>query len=233
MRSDMAGAAAVLLIAAWAGQAQAGDKPDLSGRYWSTPGHGATAFSEPPPLKGAYARIYAERLESRRVGRPIGDPTAGCAGGGFPRVMNVPYPTEILETPDQMIWLWEGGDRVRRVYRPSQKGLEVLPPLYSGVAVGQWEGEVFVIRSERFVDWTILDPSGVPHSAAMRTTERISVVDGKNLVNEVTIEDPVAFTRPWTLRFNMRNDPTIAMMEYSCEENNRNKPNAKGETTSK
>ena len=41
-----------------------------------------------------------------------------------------------------MLWLWEGGDRVRRVYRPGRKGLETLPPLYSGVAVGQWEGEV-------------------------------------------------------------------------------------------
>jgi len=232
MRSVMI-KALLLLALAGAGHAQAGDKPSLAGRYWSTPGHGATAFSEPPPLKGDYARIYAERLESRRLGRPTGDPTAGCSGGGFPRVLNVPYPTEILETPEQMIWLWEGGDRVRRVYRPDQKGLEVLPPLYSGVAVGQWEGDVFVIRSERFVDWTILDVSGIPHSGEMRTTERISFVNGKDLVSEITIEDPVAYTRPWTLKFNLRNDPSIKMMEYSCEENNRNKPNAKGETTSK
>ncbi|WP_374654021.1 hypothetical protein [Phenylobacterium sp.] len=223
---------AVLLLAGSA-EAWAAERPSLAGRYWSTPGHGATAFSEPPPLRDEYARTYAARLESRRVGRPIGDPTAGCAGGGFPRVLNVPYPTEILETPDQMLWLWEGGDRVRRVYRPGRKGLETLPPLYSGVAVGQWEGEVFVIRSERFVDWTILDPTGVPHSAQMRTTERISVAANGDLVDEVTIDDPVAFTRPWTLRFNLRKDPTIRMMEYSCEENNRNKPNAQGETTSK
>ncbi len=219
-RSAMTAVIAVLgVVAVQAGEASSNT---LAGRYFAKVGFGKEAYEKLPALKGEYAKVYAERLESRRSGKVIGDPTAGCSGGGFPRIMAVPYATEILDTPEMMIWLWEGGDRVRRVYKADRKDLKSMPPLYSGLPVGWWEGDTFVIQSEGFVEDTLLHPTGVPHSKKLRTTERLRFIEGTDLLENVTtIEDPEALSEPWVLRWTLKRDDSIKMMEYSCEENNR------------
>lgn len=214
--------AAFLSVGTVAGSAEA-PAPTLAGRYFAKVGFGKESYEKPPVLKGEYARIYEERMESRRVGRVVGDPTAGCSGGGFPRVMAVPYATEILDTPEMMIWHWEGGDRIRRIYKVDREDLKPMPPLHSGLPVGWWEGDTFVIQSEGFVAGTLLHPTGVPHSSALRSTERLRFIEGTDLIEDVAVfEDPEALAEPWVQRWTLKRDDTIVMMEYSCEENNRN-----------
>jgi hypothetical protein len=229
VRLTVGAAAAIITLCAMTAHAQQGPTRTLAGRYFAKVGFGAESYEKPPVYKGEYAKLYEERLESRRVGKVIGDPTAGCSGGGFPRVMAVPYATEILDTPEMIVWLWEGGDRVRRIYKADRNTLKPMPPLYSGLPVGHWEGDTFVIQSEGFVAATLMHPSGAPHSPALKVTERLRFIDGNDLIEDVaTFEDPEALVEPFVQRWTLKRDDSIRMMEYSCEENNRNPINSDG-----
>jgi hypothetical protein len=230
--------AGVLLLAGSSGVALAAPHPDLTGVYWSEGGfkgpsgepstpqapNGPGKIADgPPPMKGAYAADYAIRQKSREAGAPVGDPGAGCYIGGFPRNMSVPYPIEILQTPKTVIWLWEGGDRVRRVHMDRTVHDDHLKPQFSGDSIGRWEGGVLVIDTVNYRSETVLDGNGTPHSGALHTVERVSIAPGTHdLVDDVSVEDAKALLRPWRMRYLLKADPKTKMMEWSCEENNRN-----------
>jgi hypothetical protein len=239
--------AGVLIAACASGAALAAAvHPDLTGIYWSEGGfrgpssqpggpqdpNGPGKIVEgPPPMKGAYAADYALRQTSRVAGTPVGDPGAGCYIGGFPRNMSVPYPIEIIQTPRTITWLWEGGDRVRRVHMDRKTHDDQLKPQFSGDSIGRWEGPVLVIDTVNYRSETVLDGNGTPHSGALHTIERVSLAPGsRNLIDEVSVEDDKALSRPWLMKYLLKNDPKTKMMEWSCEENNRNPLDENGVT---
>jgi hypothetical protein len=239
--------AGVLIAAACApGAALAAAYPDLTGIYWSeggfpgklpdtgvpqAPNGPGRIVAEPPPMKGAYAADYAVRQKSREIGTPVGDPGAGCYIGGFPRNMSVPYPIEILQTPRTITWLWEGGDRVRRVHMDRTTHDDQLKPQFSGDSIGHWEGKVLVIDTVNYRSETVLDGNGTPHSDALHTIERVYFAPGThNLIDEVSVQDDKALSRPWPMKYLLKNDPKTKMMEWSCEENNRNPLDENGVT---
>ena len=94
-------------------------------------------------------------------------------------------------------------------------------PLRAGNSAGKWDGDTLVVDTIGFNDKTNMDTVGHPHSDAMHTVERFSRTDEKHIAYEITIEDSKAFTRPWknTRIFTLR--PDWEIMEYSCEENNK------------
>ena len=103
--------------------------------------------------------------------------------------------------------------------RPHPKR-EDLVPSYHGHSVGHWEGDTLVIDTVGFNERFWLDRAPVAHTEQLHLIERINRVDFNTMKYEVTIDDPGAYTAPWTTAMGMRWSPGTEVFEYICQENN-------------
>jgi hypothetical protein len=90
-----------------------------------------------------------------------------------------------------------------------------------GHATGKYDGDALVIDTVGFNDKTWLDPMGLPHSDALHVIERMRRVDHDTLEDQITIDDPKAYTKPWTATKIFKRKPDWQIQEYVCEENNK------------
>ena len=99
-------------------------------------------------------------------------------------------------------------------------------PTWWGHSIGKWEGETLVIDTIGYNDKFWFDSRGTPHTEQLHTVERWTRINYGRIVNEFTLEDPGAFTRPVQLKFTGRLlRPTLKtgggeLMEFICLENN-------------
>jgi hypothetical protein len=135
--------------------------------------------------------------------------------------MNSPFPIRIVQTPEITAILYEAWNVFEIVHTDGRDHPKDLDPTWIGNAAGKWDGDTLVVDSIGFNDKTNLDTVGHPHSDALHTVERFTRTDEKHIAYEITVEDLKAFTRPWknTRTFTLR--PDWEIMEYSCEENNK------------
>ena len=176
-----------------------------------------------PPYNKEWEAKYDAVLAEHRKGK-IADPINFCVPHGFPRVLGGKRgPIQFMVTPVMFQMEWDSQSQIHRVAMnvPHPKPDDVWNTLM-GDAVGHWEGETLVIDSILSTAGQF-DRSGAPFSDQIHTVEHISQTDEKTLVDEITIEDPVAFTKPWhvTRRFK-KAPPGLKMIDDFCVENNRN-----------
>jgi hypothetical protein len=123
------------------------------------------------------------------------DPVFYCGRPGVPRIGS---PRKIVQTPKEMIFLYEdiSGDpyRIIPIGRPHRKDAN---PTYYGDSVGRWEGDTLVVDVTNFNEDGWFGEDGYFHSDAMHVTERFWR-DGANLVYQFTVDDPKVLTAPWT-----------------------------------
>jgi hypothetical protein len=148
------------------------------------------------------------------------DPEARCFPPGIPRMNATPFPFQIYQLPDRVIFLYEGGTHIWRVVPLNKPHDPDLNPTFMGDAVGKWDGDTLVIDIIGFNDKTWLDQDGHPHSDALHIIERYKRTDEMTLHYEVTIDDPKAYTKPWTSSYTIPWAPGAQLMEYICNENN-------------
>jgi hypothetical protein len=109
---------------------------------------------------------------------------------------------------------------MRQIYM-NRKHRDDLYPTYAGDAVGKWEGDTLVVDTIGFNDKTWLDSGGLPHSEALHVVERIRRIDHDTLVDDVTIEDPMAYTKPFSAQQVYKLKPAWEIQELVCTENNK------------
>ena len=154
------------------------------------------------------------------------DPEGYCLPPGGPRMMATPYPMEILQLPDQkrIFMVFEGATHIwREIYmdgRAHPQG-DALNPTYLGHSVGRWEGDTLVVDVIGFNEATWIDYYGHPHTDLLHVVERFSRPDKRTLRYEATIDDPGAYSRPWTVSWTIPWTPAGELTEYICQENNR------------
>jgi hypothetical protein len=216
---------AVLLAAA---AAQAADiprlpdgKPDLNG-VWERPfvpdmtknGKNQQGMAVLP-----FTPAYAEKFKSYDPAKF--DYTGHCLPQGLTRQMNSPFPLRIVQTPKIVTILYEAWNVFEIIYADGRDHPKDWDPNWIGHQIGKWEGDMFIVDSTGFNEKTNLDTVGHPHSDALHVIERFQRIDDKSMAYEVTIDDPKAYTKPWknTRTFTLR--PDWEVMEYSCEENNK------------
>ena len=129
-----------------------------------------------------------------------------------------PFPWEIVFARDRVIMIFEYQSLVRQIFTDGRGHPKDLEPTYMGNAIGKFEGDALVIDTVGFNDKTWLDPMGLPHSDAMHVTERIRRVDHNTLVDEYTIDDPKAYTKPWTAHLPFVLKPKWTIAEAFCED---------------
>ena len=152
------------------------------------------------------------------------DPHVRCKPSGGARLFHTPYGFELIDEPDlKRIYMIEvGGPHTwREIYLDGRAHPKDLEPSYLGHSVGHWEGETLIVDTVGFNERFWISREGLPHTAALHITERFTRVDYDDLRYEITIDDPGAYTKPWSGGFNIRWSPDEELYEYMCQENNR------------
>ena len=186
-----------------------------------------------PPFTAWGQKLFDAHFQGNLNNEPIADPSTNCRPHGMPRIMIAPYPMQIVQTKGLITMLFEVNHNVRLIHM--DEPLPAHPKITQmGYAVGHWDGDTLVIETKGISGSGIFDEIGTPHSDELKVTERIRKVDGgKTLEDVFTFEDPIAFRQPWQAREILAWRPDIKIMEYVCEENNRNWADASGKTTAK
>jgi len=152
------------------------------------------------------------------------DPEGFCLPPGIPRMMNTPFPMQMYQLPDRILQVYEGGAHMWRVIymdgRPHPKG-DQLNPTYLGHSVGHWEGDTLVVDVVGFNDRTWLDASGHRHTEQLHVIERYTRINENILHYQATIDDPGAYSKPWTVGWKISWMPGMEPLEYVCQENNK------------
>jgi hypothetical protein len=150
------------------------------------------------------------------------DPEGFCLPPGVPRMMYTPYPAEIFQLPNRIVFVYEGGAHVwRNIWMDGREQPKDPNPTYLGYSVGKWEGDTLVVDTIGMNDRTWLDAAGHQHGEKLHVTEKYTRTDSNTLRIEATIEDPEYYTKPWTVVTTATWSPNNEILEYICQENNR------------
>ena len=205
-------------------------KPDLTGIWqavntaaWDLQGHAAQ--KDIPAGLGVvvgneipYQPWAAEKKKQNFANRATADPVARCLLPGVPRVMYMPFPFQIFQTPTYFAFVHEYVHAVRHIYVNGTAHPRGPIDWWMGDSRGRWEGDTLVIDVVHFTDQTWFDRAGNFHSEALHLIERYTLIGPDHINYEVTVEDPKVFTRPWTMRMILyrRKEPNAQLLEYEC-----------------
>jgi hypothetical protein len=193
--------------------------------YWNLAAHQDYAKVLLRPAKIPYQPWAWELARQRREQLSKYDPEGYCLPPSGPRLMTTPFPMEIIQVPAQkrILMIYEGGTHIWRVIymdgRPHPDG-DRLNPTWLGHSVGRWEGDTLVVDVVGFNEGSWIDLVGDPHTDLLHVVERYSRPDLYTLRYEATIDDPGAYTEPWTIGMDIVWDEKGEIQEYICQENN-------------
>ena len=166
-----------------------------------------------------YQPWAAELVKKRMADNSKDNPDAHCLPMGVMQMTSHPFPKKIIQTPTQVVLIYEGsGTTVREVFldgRALPKADDV-EPWWNGYSVGRWEGDTLVVETTGFMDDGWLDVRGSPLTSGARMTERFRRPTYGSLAIEVTIDDPKAYTKPFTATVNNHLLPDTQLIEFVC-----------------
>ena len=200
----------------------ANGKPVLAGIWRTTPTIIADIARGLPAGASIPFQPWAKALLARRIANDArDDPSAKCIVGGVPRNNFVPYPFKILETPGNLVIIYEAIQSFRQIFTDGRELPPDMSPAWLGYSIGRWDGDAFVVTTAGFNDDVWLDNLGTPATGALRVTERFIRRSFGRMDIEVTIDDAKTYTRPWTVTQPLTLTPDNELIEYICTENNR------------
>jgi hypothetical protein len=163
--------------------------------------------------------------DERQRAQPAMDPENHCLPSGVPRIMYMPYAMEILQLPNRVVIVYEGGTHIfRSIPIGTKSGLKHPAdpnPTYMGDSYGWWEGDSLMVDVVGFNDRTWLDSTGHPHGEKLHVVEKFTPRDSMNLEYTATIEDPEYYSKPWTVTTTAKYRPDDRLKEYICQEQQR------------
>jgi hypothetical protein len=143
---------------------------------------------------------------------------AKCQPPGTPRIYMHPFPMQIVQTPNEVIMLFEYDHTVRHI--DLNRGHSEDPdPTYGGDSVGHWDGDTLVVDTIALGDQTWLDREGHRHSDQFHVIERMQRTGHDKLQIDITMEDPKALAKPWTSTLYFTLHPNWQIMEQDCTDN--------------
>ncbi len=123
-----------------------------------------------------------------------------------------------------MIILYEAFGIYRQIFMDGRELPKDPNPSWMGYSIGKWDGDALVVETSGFNGKTWLDQAGHPATEALHVTERFRRPDFGHLSIEVTINDPKAYTKPWSVTEGMQLLADTDLLEFVCSENNRDLP---------
>jgi hypothetical protein len=131
-----------------------------------------------------------------------------CWPSGIPEKLNIPDGLKLVQTPDVTIFLHESRTIYRQVFTDGRPLPKDAQPMWMGYSIGRWEGETFVVETVKQNGRTWLDMRGLPGTEALKVTERYTRPTVGRIYIDVTIDDPMAYTKPWSVRLSWTCSPT-------------------------
>jgi hypothetical protein len=217
-------------------------KPDLSG-VWNYAGVLGFRGGPPPPPPGTPVQAtfwnieagfkeglpfqpWAAELRRQRMANNSKDnPDAQCLPMGHMQMHTHSQPRKMLQTGDVIVILYEANAGVRQIFLDGRPAPDNDPvPWWFGYSRGWWEGDTLVVETTNLKDDGWLDVNGAPLTSAGKIIERFRRPNLGTLEIDVTIDDPKAYTKPWTVRVNQRLLADTDLIEFICLENNQFNP---------
>ncbi len=194
-----------------------------------------------PPFTPDEAKSTQRMIDAEKAGAVITDASTQCFPHGVPRLTFAPYPIRFAHAPGKILMLHEVAHNVRVIYMDKKAPPKGTPMSFLGYSVGHWDGNTLVVETTHLNNQTRLDMH-TSHGPRLEVTERFTKQKTPqgftDLVDMITVNDPDHFTKPFSVsrKFAFRGDLEAetgadGVTEYSCEENNRNVPDAAGVVT--
>ncbi len=216
-------------------------KPDLSGIWFldppPCPPEGCGDYQGAPEFANIAAHVpgglpfqpWAAELVTKRaadLGRD--DPVAWCKPAGALRLLTYPPPRKIVQQPGLMVILSERDVTFRQIFTDGRPLPNDPEPSWNGYSSGRWEGDTLVVQTVGFRDGIWLDRRGTPMTDAAKMTERFHRVNYGRLDVEVTIDDPKAYTKPWSVKLKEMIAPDTELLDYYCQDNEKDNAHVVG-----
>jgi len=198
---------------------------DISGVWNAMRGNYDTAsFSkgDPPMTPWGQAQFNAAKPSQGLRGVKLPETTDRvykCFPPGMPYIYLQLFPMQIVQTPKEVIELFEYDHMVRHIFIDGRKHPDDVTPSYNGHSIGHWEGDTLVVDTIGLNGKMWLDRVGHPDSDQMHIIERIHRVDDQTLQVDFTFDDPKSYVKPWTALMRFRLRPNWDIIEDICEDN--------------
>jgi hypothetical protein len=161
-------------------------------------------------------------LESQKKIDYAKNPNGFCLPPGPSRAITGPSPFQIVQSPDIIGILFENHFVYRTIYVNGKHPEDIDEyPAFMGHSTGKWQGDTLVVDTVGIKAGTWLDSNGLEHSGKLRLTETFQRAGDGIIHYSVTYDDPVMFTKPWTLKLDLKRLTDTRLLEYVCEENER------------
>jgi hypothetical protein len=168
--------------------------------------------------------LYEDRMTGKHWKE---DPPANCLPQSVPRIGAAPAPWKMIHTPGFVAILYEAFNLWRQVFLDGRKLAlgEDLTPTWMGYSTGTWDGDTLVVDSRGFNGKAWLDQLGKPTTDALHVIERFRRKNFWQMEIQITIDDPKAYTQPWTVTQEARLLPNTELLEFICLENEKDTRN--------
>jgi hypothetical protein len=171
-----------------------------------------------------YQPWAADLVKTRRAANAKDDPQSRCLPRGALRIFTDGLYKKIIQVPGLVVILTERDAMYRQIFTDGRP-LPIDPnPSWNGYSSGKWEGDTLLVETNGFRDDMWLDASGSPLTNHAKVTERFHRASFGKLEIEITVNDPTAYTNPWTVKLNQPIVTDTEMLDYICQENERDVP---------
>jgi hypothetical protein len=219
-------------------------KPDLSGLWrGAMAGQPGAPAGQPPASAGTpagpplatfrdvganfkdglpFRPLGADLLKKRKADNSKDNPEAHCLPMGIMQFHTQGAPRKFFQTPGAIVILYEASSGVRQIFTDGRPLPNNDPqPWWYGYSTGKWEGDTLVVETNGFKEEGWLDIFGTPLTDAGKLIERFRRVSFGRMEIDVTVDDPKAYTKPWTVRVNQQIMVDTDLIEFICLENQR------------
>jgi hypothetical protein len=197
-------------------------KPDFSGVWNSASGYIRDLAKDLKPGDVSFQPQAKAIYDERAAGLHWKDePDANCLPQGTPKILVAPAPWRIVQTPGQIFFVHEAFNFWRQVFMDGRELAvdENTTPTWFGYSVGKWDGDTLVVETRGFNGKVWLDQLGKVSTEALHVTERFQRKDFGHMQIQITIDDPKAYTKPWTVNVGATLQPDSELLEFICLEN--------------
>ena len=198
-------------------------KPDLSGK-WSSKDNTfardlATGLKEDDVPFQPWAKALFDKRKDGSHSRE--DPDANCLPQGVPKIGALAYPWRLIQTPGSIVIIYEAFTLWRQLFMDGRQLVAEPNPTWMGYSTAKWDGDTLVIDTRGFNGRLWLDQLGRPSTEALHVIERFHRRDFGHMDIHVTIDDPGAYMRPWSVKQEVALRYDTELMEFIRNENNR------------
>ena len=190
-------------------------KPDLSGLWHAGPKFDS-GFTPPDAQSWAQAKVR------ERDANPAADSWSTLCLPPGPMI-SFSGPLKIIQTPHLVTVLYEVPNNFRQIFMDGRALPNDPNPTWQGYSVGRWDGDALVVETIGFNDKSLVGRPAYPHTELLRITERYLRRDFGHIDLQMTVDDPKTFARSWTMTTELLYDPDTELLEFVCNENEKDR----------